>query len=172
MIKIILIFIACWSPLALSAVDMFIKIDGIEGEATDHEHQDWIPVLATQYQQVTPINNVGKALKKANCPKVSSITFTKKTDSSSTDLFRYNSTGVRVDKATIHWIQTEDRQPFLMYELKNVMITSISMSGTVESDVPTEQITLTYSEVTWQYIDFESQKVATGGWNIHSKCKA
>ena len=50
---------------------------------------------------------------------------------------------------------TEDgrEQPYLKYKLKDVIVTSYSFHGNAAGDpLPTEEVTLGYTEVEWTYI--------------------
>jgi len=155
---------------------MFLKIEGIDGEAVDPDHDKWIPILNIRYQQEMGIHKNKQIIRKGKCPDIATISFTKDVDSSSTQLARYASTGTLTEYATIHVLNTTEpsREPYLRYELTKVLITSygISESSTNDESPPTEEITLAFGEVAWSYIKIDPDKSATGSWNIKSNCKA
>lgn len=140
----------------------YIKIEGIEGEAADGTHSDEIDVLSWSWgmtQSGASGMSSGRRRGGASLGRSQpgegpgSLTVSVSMDASSPALQQYCSRGEffeTVEFATDSGTAGE-RQRYMVYELKNVMITSCSTGGSGGEDRLTENITLNYEEVEWTY---------------------
>ena len=145
--------ILAWQAPAAKAAS-FMKIEGIQGEATDQKHRGWIDILAVNWSSSSPVTTP-----RGNRPNqpgrgAGAVSITKRTDKSSAALLQYNSTGKSIEKMYIDMRSSRDRQPYIRYELTNVMITSFEPGGS-GGGVPMETITLNYDKIK---IDYMPQK--------------
>jgi type VI secretion system secreted protein Hcp len=82
--------------------------------------------------------------------------------------------GRNIPEVTIELVRASDGEPYMKYKLKDVIISSYSVSGSTSGDttVPTEEVTLNYTEIEWTYSkldrlgNIEEQTTAT--WNVLS----
>ncbi len=142
---------------AYAAVDMFLKIDGIDGEAVDlvGDHTNDIEVLAWSWgmTQSGPIGNSAGAGK----VNIQDLSITKFIDRSSTDFWEFLaedegcSTCDGFGEVVLTVRNAGDPVDYLMITLKNVRVTSVSTGGFSADDRITETITLNFSEIEMQY---------------------
>jgi type VI secretion system secreted protein Hcp len=134
------------------AVDMFLKVDGIKGEAPDDKHKDEIEVLSYSFgvsQSGTSSYGGGAGAGKASFQDFS---FTHKEDVASPILFLRCATGEHIPSATFVARKAGgDKQEYLTIKLTDILVTNVSKGGSGSDDVPTEQISMNYAKVEMDY---------------------
>lgn len=135
------------------AVDMFMKIKGVDGEAEDAGHPKSIDVLAWSWglsqSGTTHIGGGGGAGKVS----VQDLSFTKYIDKSSTVLMTACAKGTHFDDAKLTVRKAGDKPlEYVIILMKEVIITSVSTGGSGGEDRLTENVTLNFAayEVTYQ----------------------
>jgi type VI secretion system secreted protein Hcp len=162
----------------IMAMDMFIKIGALKGEAKDNDakHKETIDVLAWSWG----MSNSGSAQQGggagAGKVNVQDLSFTKWIDKSSPDLMLYCCNGKHVDKATLT-VRKAGEKPleYLIITLEDLIVTSVSTGGSGGEDRLTENVTLNFARVKVEY----KEQTATGtvgatptmGWNITENAK-
>src|SRR3954471_11793272 len=112
------------------AVDMFLKIDGVDGESKDKKHAKEIDVLAWSWG----LSNSGSAHvgggAGAGKVNVQDVSFTKWVDKTSPSLMLACCNGKHFDKATLV-VRKAGESPleYLIITLEELIITSISTGG-------------------------------------------
>jgi len=115
------------------AIDYFLKIDGIEGESTDKDHKGWIDVLSFSLE--------------AKQGRVTSqdFHFVKLIDKASPKLFAASCGGVSPGPAVFATRKAgEGQKDFFVVSLKEVLISSVSISG-AGGDPPSETLSLRFA---------------------------
>ena len=136
------------------AVDMFMKISTVEGESTDKAHPKEIDVLAWSWgmsNSGTTHQGGGGGAGKAN---VADLSFTKYVDSSSHALLLACSNGQHFDKANLVVRKAGGKGAPIEYikiEMTEVLITSVSTGGSGGDDRLTENVTLNFAKVKYEY---------------------
>jgi type VI secretion system secreted protein Hcp len=142
------------------AVDMFMKIKGIDGESQDAKRSKDIDVLAWSWgmsQSGTMHTGTGGGSGKVN---VQDLSFTKYVDRASTVLMMACAKGTHFDTAELRVRKAGDKPlDYITIKLKNVLITSLSTGGSGGEDRLTENVTLNFSQFE---VAYQAQK-ATGG---------
>jgi type VI secretion system secreted protein Hcp len=153
------------------AVDMFIKIDTVDGESRDKAHKKEIDVLAWSWG----ISNSGSAhtgggAGAGKC-NVQDISFTKWVDSSTPKLALACCDGKHFASATLV-VRKAGEKPveYLKIKVEEVLITSISTGGSGGEDRLTENVTLNFAKVSLDYVP-QDEKGAAGtaipmAWSI------
>lgn len=154
------------------AVDMFIKIGDIVGEANDKTHKDSIDVLAWSWgmsQSGTTHLGGGGGAGKVN---VQDLSFTKYIDSSSNALILACCNGKHYPEATLT-VRKAGGTPveYVVIKLEEVMVTSVSSGGSGGEDRLTENVTLNFAKFTYKYQPQDEKGAKKGGtkdavWNI------
>lgn len=130
------------------AVDMFIKIDGIKGESKDKTHKGETDVLAWSWG----LSNSGTfhlagggGAGKCNAQDLS---FTKYVDAGSADLQLSCATGKHLKNAKLV-VRKAGTTPleYIIIELTEVLVTSVSTGGSGGEERLTENVTLNFAEV-------------------------
>ncbi len=135
------------------AVDMFLKLTDVKGEAQDKAHKDEIDVLAWSWgmsQSGTMHAGGGGGSGKVS---VQDISLTKWVDKSSPVLMQYCSVGKQFAEAvlTVRKAGGDDPLEYLIITMKNVIVTSISTGGSGGEDRLTENASLNFSQYKVEY---------------------
>jgi type VI secretion system secreted protein Hcp len=128
------------------AVDMFLKLDKINGEARDAEHKDEIDVLAWSWG----LSQSGSGAGKANFQDIS---ITKWVDKSSVTLIEHVATGTHIAKAKLV-VRKAGGKPleYIIIEMEDLIVSSVSTGGSGGEDRLTENISLNFAEVKVSYV--------------------
>ena len=153
------------------AVDMFIKIGAIKGEAQDGTYKGadgWIDVLAWSWGA----SNSGTThiLSGSGSGKASfqDISLTKYIDAASPDLMKSTAKGTHHTEAKLIVRKAGDTPlDYLTYTLKDVIITSLSTGGSGGEDRLTENVTLNFGAFEMVYALQET----TGAKGTAPDCK-
>lgn len=136
------------------AVDMFMKIATITGESTDKKHPNEIDVLAWSWgisNSGTTHQGGGGGSGKAN---VQDLSFTKYTDKSSNALLLSASNGQHLATADLVVRKAGGKGTPIEYikiHMEEVMVTSVSCGGSGGEDRLTENVTLNFAKVKYEY---------------------
>jgi type VI secretion system secreted protein Hcp len=144
------------------AVDMFMKITGIDGESIDKTHKGEIEVLAWAWgasQTGTLHTATGGGAGKANFQDIS---FTKYIDKGSPVLLTKLATGAHLNQATLV-VRKAGGSPleYLKLSMHGVLVTSIAAGGSGGEDRLTENVTLNFAKFDYEYV--QQQPDGTGG---------
>ena len=159
------------------AVDMFLKLDNIKGEAQDKTHKDEIDVLAWSWgmsQSGTMHTGGGGGGGKVS---VQDLSITKYIDKSSPNLMTYCSNGKQFEEGTLTIRKAGGANPleYLVIKIKDIIVTAVSTGGSGGEDRLTENITLNFASVK---VDYQPQKpdgskdggALKYGWDIAKNC--
>ena len=132
------------SPVASAAVDMFMKIDGIPGESKDTVHAGEIDVLAWSL-------GASKSIK-PDCVRVQDMSFTKYVDAASPKLITSLGTGQVIPNAKLT-VRRAGGTPleYILVEMSNVIVSSLSTGGSGGEDRLTENVTLSFASMKFTY---------------------
>lgn len=134
------------------AVDMFLKLDGIKGEAQDDKHKGEIDVLSWSWgatQSATTHMGGGGGSGKVN---VNDLHITKYIDSASPKLFNAVFVGKHLKEALLT-VRKAGEKPleYLKIAMKDCLISSIQDGGSGGEDRLTESISINFAEVEFSY---------------------
>jgi len=149
-------------PPSASAVDMFIKIEDIDGESTDKDHNSWIDVLSFNYGHSRIVSDPGTG--STGGANFQDIVFVKDVDKSSPKIAEAVVSGKNIPLVEFELVTTfsdGSRATYYQYELKNVLITSWSTSGDAD-DRPTESFSLNFEEFKVTYTEFDESGTSKG----------
>lgn len=136
------------------AVDMFLKIDGIDGESTDEAHDKWIAIDSYSHGVSQPVSGAsrtgGHTAGRADFQHFSII---KTVDSATPDLYIACSNGKHIPKIEMECcLAAEDKHVFMKYELTDVIVSSISAGGSRhDEERPSETVSFAYGSIKWEY---------------------
>ncbi len=142
------------------AVDIFIKIGDVKGEAKDAVHKGEIDVLAWSWGMNQPgSGHVGGGLGTGKV-NVQDLSLTKYIDLSSPDLMLACCNGKHYPEAKLTVRKAgENPLEYLVIKLTDVMITSVSTGGSGSNDRLTENVSLNFAKVNVDYVE----QLAGGG---------
>ena len=153
------------------AVDMFLKLDGIDGESQDDKHPKEIDVLAWSWgaaQSGTGHVGGGSGGGKVS---VQDLSITKYIDASSHLLLLRCCDLKPIPKGTLVVRKSGGAKiEYIKLSLENVVITHVSTGGSGGEDRLTENVTLNFAEVKFEYfLQTDKGATASGGifnWDI------
>ena len=152
----------------------FIKFGGIDGEATDKEHQGWIELDSYQWGMARPSSSAAGQSRRRGSVIVEDLTFEHELDTSSPRLAEVLAKGEVIPRVELHL--HDDRSdragsdPYLAYRLINVVLTAYhidwhsddrptSEDGQPSEKRPTEQISINFEEIEMTYVPDEGEPV-------------
>jgi type VI secretion system secreted protein Hcp len=143
------------------AVDMFIKIDGIDGEAQDSKHKNEIEVLAWSWgasQAGSFATGSGGGSGKVS---VQDLSFTKWFDKASPILQQHCFNGKHIGKAVLVCRKASGDNPleYLKVTLEDILVSSFNTGGSGGEDRITESVSLNFTKVKIEY----TEQTAKGG---------
>ena len=153
------------------AVDMFLKIEGVEGEARDKDHENEIDVLSWNWgmtQSGSMHLGGGGGAGKVN---VQDLSVTKWIDKSSANCQRYCAKGKHFGEALLTVRKAGDHPlEYVKITMHKVMVTSVQTGGSGGEDRLTENVILNFEKVKFEYTeqkqDGSKGKTFEFGWDI------
>ena len=127
------------------AVDMFLKIDGIDGETRDHKHKGEIELLSFSWglNNTTSAGAGGGA--GAGKPSISDFSIIKQMDSSSPQLMECCCQGNHFPSVPVPLVNRETRQEYFKIKLTEVLISSYQTGGQNQGGaVPMDQVSFSF----------------------------
>lgn len=153
------------------AVDMFIKIGDIKGEAQDDKHKQEIDVLAWSWglsQSGTTHTGGGGGAGKVN---VQDLSITKYVDASSTALMVSACKGTHIKEAKLTVRKAGDSPlEYIKITMTDCLVSNISTGGSGGEDRLTENVTLNFAKFKVEYTGQTQTGAAgattTAAWDI------
>jgi type VI secretion system secreted protein Hcp len=151
------------------AADIFLKIQGIDGESQDSQHKNEIELLSWSCAETqTGSASKGSGMGSGKV-EVHDMTFTKNIDKATVNLIKACATGNHIPKADLSMRKAGDGQKeYLHITLEDVLVSSYSTGSGGES--PTENISLNFGKFTFEYFAQNNQgtmtSVGKAGWDV------
>jgi type VI secretion system secreted protein Hcp len=158
------------------AVDMFMKMEGIEGESRDKSHAKEIDVLAWSWgvsNSGTAHLGGGAGAGKAN---VQDLSFTKYVDKGSPNLILFSCNGKHLGECVLT-VRKAGETPveYIKITMTDCLISSVSTGGSGGEDRLTENVTLNFAKVKFEYTpqkkDGSADTAIPMTWNIAENTK-
>jgi type VI secretion system secreted protein Hcp len=135
------------------AMDMFIKIGDIKGEARDKKHSDEIDVLAWSWGVTNSGSSHVGGGSGAGKVNVQDLSFTKYVDKATPYLLLAACNGKHYDSATLIVRKAgENPVEYIKIVMSDLIITGVTAGGSGGEDKLTENVTLNFSEVEYDYV--------------------
>ena len=147
--------------------EIFLKVDGIDGESVDAHHAREIDVLSYGHGlSQPPATSVGSGGASAGRAAFTSVRFRKAIDKASVSLMLACATGKHIKDALFTFRRTGTGAEFYKVKLSDVLVTAVAqVAGTGEQyplsfkalDVGSDragfldEVTLDYSKIEWEY---------------------
>jgi type VI secretion system secreted protein Hcp len=149
----------------------YVKIPDIDGEVEEQNHDKWIEVDSVSLPIFRSITEGAKgAQRRSGETSLGDFVIVKQWDSSSPKLAQAVCAGTHLDEVLVHLTSTINDVDVVNMEIKmsNCILTGYSFMGTAtQQPVPTEQITLNYTEIWWTYKKFDSMGAEDGNFPAH-----
>ena len=158
------------------AADMFLKLEGVDGESKDDSHKKEIDVLAWSWgasQSGTGHVGGGSGAGKVN---VQDLSVTKYVDSASHLLLLDCCNGQHIKKGTLV-VRKAGATPleYIKLTMEDIIVSNVHTGGSGGEDRLTETITLNFSKFKYEYTPQKSDGSGDGtketGWDIAANKK-
>lgn len=160
------------------AQDIFLKINGIDGESQDSSHKNEIEVLAWEWsvEQLSTMHaGSGGGAGKAT---VSDLSFEHFIDRASPNLMKYCLTGKHINEAVLV-VRKAGGNPleYLKLTMSDVLVTKVAPQGSVDDEMRTrEKVALSFSKIKQEYVVQNAQGgsggAVTAGYDIKGNKEA
>lgn len=161
------------------AVDIFLKLEGINGESEDQKHPKEIDVLSWNWGMSnagTSHLGGGSGTGKASFQDIS---FTKYVDLASTSLMLSCAQGKHITKATLTCRKAGGTSPleYLVVTMEQAMVSSVQHGGSNGDERTTEVFSLNFEKLNIEYKEQSKTGTAGGGgtpfkWDILKNASA
>src|SRR3989442_1776842 len=133
-------------------LDLFLKIDGIEGESQDSKHKGELRILSFSED----VHNDTSDAQRGDDAGISTwrdAVFTMKMDKGYPKLFQACVTGEHVNKAVLTFRKAgKDQQEFLKITFSDVLVSGCQTNGSTDSDpTPTVSFTFNFARIEEEY---------------------
>ena len=153
------------------AVDLFLRIDDVKGESRDRTHVGEIEALAWSFgasNSGSPHTGGGAGVGRVS---LQNLSITKYVDKSSPVLLLACCTGKHHRSARLTVRKAGEHQlEFLVIELTEVTVSSISAAGSSGDDRPSESLSLDFAKLKYSYtpqkVDGSADVAVSMGWDV------
>lgn len=162
------------------AVDMFLKLEGVDGESQDDKHKKEIEVLSFSWGETQPLAMAASTAGSLTSGRVSIGEFvvSKAIDCASPKLYLGCADGTHFKSARLELCRAGgDKQPYMEYKMTDVVVSSIRAGGSGYGEtVPLEEVSFSFGKIEWKYIQTKveggkgSGQVAAG-WDLKQNKK-
>lgn len=133
------------------AVEMYLKLDGVDGAVNSRAHKGWAVILSWSWGLARGrADNASAAVTKGN-----EIAIVKEVGMESSELMRLCATGAVTERALINIFPSvgkrETQQKYVVIELENVVVKSVSTTGASEENFVREKVTLRFNKIGFEY---------------------
>jgi type VI secretion system secreted protein Hcp len=132
--------------------DMFLKLEGIDGESADDKKKDHIEIQSFAIGGANHGALASATGGGTNKVQLDDIHFTKTIDKASPNLFGALTVGRHIDKATVFVRKAGgDPKDYFTITLTPCFVSSYNISGHQGGGMPTESFSLNYDKIEFEY---------------------
>jgi len=151
--------------------DIFLDIEGIEGESKKKDFEKKIEVDSFSWGESNPTSFAFGAGGGVGKVQMQDVSFTKPIDKASPKLYQACANGDHINKATFTFRKAgKEAQKYLTVELTEIMISSIALSDSSNSELPHESVSIAYGKIVFGYKPQKDDGTLDAnmpfGWNI------
>jgi type VI secretion system secreted protein Hcp len=155
------------------AVDYFLKIDGVDAESTDDKHKGEIELESFSWGETNTVGGPVGGGGGSGKVQVQDLLVTMHVSKASPKLMLACATGKHHKEAVLTARRAgKSQQEFLVFKLKNVLVTSYQTGGSAQSDVVLDQASIGFSTI---QMDYRPQKAdgslgppVKAGWDVRN----
>ena len=138
------------------AYDMFLQIQGIQGDSTDDKHGKWIEVESFHHGMSQASGGALSAQGAITGSRAdhADFTVTKRLDGATPLLAQHVCTGKHIPEVKLEICRAlGDKTTYMVYTLKDCIVSAVTPEGSKTSadPLPFEQISFRYGSIQWEY---------------------
>ena len=132
----------------MAATNIYLKLDGIDGESVDKDHNNWIEIDSWSWGVDNPASYARGQGGQATQAHVASLNLVKHCDKSSVVLFQDCTTGKHIATGTLSCLKLDgdQRVEYLKIELTDVMVSSLQWSASGSEHLTHESVGLVFAQ--------------------------
>jgi type VI secretion system secreted protein Hcp len=160
----------------MAAVDYFLKIDGIDGESSDHKHKAEIELMSWSWGESQAGTHSGGGGGGAGKVSMQDFHFVMVQNKASPKLMLACANGHHIPKAVLTCRKAgKDQQEFLKVTLSDLLVSTYQTGGSGGGGggagiVPTDQIALNFTKIEFEYKEQKADGTLGGaikaGWDV------
>jgi type VI secretion system secreted protein Hcp len=132
--------------------DMFLKIDGIDGETKAKGHEKEIQLHGFSFGATQPASSATGGGAGVARVQIHDLSIHKYVDAASPKLFTYCTGGAHTANALLSIRKAGGQQhDYLKIYLKEVLVTNINVTGNEGTSLPLEEVSMTFSAIKIEY---------------------
>jgi type VI secretion system secreted protein Hcp len=137
----------------MARTNIYLKLDGLDGESKDQDHTDWIEVDSWSWGVDNPASFAVGQGGQATQAHISSLNIMKTCDKSSVALFKNSTTGKHIKSGTLSCMKLDgdSRIEYLKVDFTDLMVASLQWSGAGEGNQVSESVSLVFAEFQQAY---------------------
>ena len=142
------------------AVDFYLKLDSVTGEAADSNHKNEIQLHSFSWggHQTTSVAGTGGS--GAGKVDLADFSVMKHLDKATTPIFKALVSGTHIKTGNLIAVKAgAGGKPFLKIDFKELFVTSQQVSASTE--IPTESVSFSYNEIKIEYSTQNEQGIVT-----------
>lgn len=145
------------------AQDIFLKINGIDGESQDSSHKSEIEILHWGWRVSQASNMHAGSGGGAGKASVDDLAFEHFVDRASPNLMKYCLTGKHINEATLVARKAGGNPlEYLKITMSDVIVTAVQPSGSNTDERMSERVHLSFAKVKQEYV-VQNQQGGSGG---------
>ena len=155
----------------MAEVDLFLKIDGIQGESKDAKHANEIDVDAFSWGETNVVSHAGGGGGGAGKVAMQDFHFTKRLDKASPVLFLACASGKHFPKAVLTARKAgQGQHDYLVITLSDVVVSGYQVGGAESGEAGVDRTSLAFSRMVFEYRpqkpDGSLAPPVTAGWDL------
>jgi type VI secretion system secreted protein Hcp len=134
------------------AVDYYLKLDGIQGEAADSKHKGEIEIESFSFAEIQPSNQAQGGGGGVGKVRMGNFNFVIMANKASPRLMVACATGLHIQEAILTCRKSGTaQQEFMKFSLKDVLVSAYQVNGGGGAVVPVEQFSLDFAKIEYEY---------------------
>lgn len=152
------------------AVDMFLKLDGIDGESVNSKHKGAIEVLSFSWG-VSNTETAGRGRASASEVSPTDFSIVKRLDTASPQLIEKICQGEHIGSGLLTLSRAGEKAPleYLKIKLNDILISGYQTGGSGGESEPVEQVSFSFQSVEVSAAE-QRKDGSIGGWKTSTSC--
>jgi len=137
----------------MAKTNIYLKLEGLDGESMDDEHKDWIEVESWSWGVDNPASFAQGQGGQATQAHVASLSVVKNCDKASVSMYKACTTGKHIKKGTLSCLKLDGdkRVEYMKVDLTDIMVSNLQWSASGSEHHVHENVGLVFAEFKQAY---------------------